>query len=1049
MALANATSKIRLFINEADYSDYLVEGSISDDSAYSTNIITSKGSVKLAGDTSILDYNKTLFPIGSRVTIYSTLDNGNLAKLSRGHLFVLNSSIDVNERSTTLEVGCSLAYLSEREGVFADRIEDLVTRFVSYNVKRSFIVEDYNLSTLQTLLEIDGRVIFQDRWGNIQALNQFGTDGLGSNIAASKLTSFDKETAINVESIGGAIEDIPSAIKVETNVEVPSEKEEEEEDPTPPPFITSETTRLIKRPDVESTSNDFNPENDPNSGDATTEVVAGCGTISDPNSGELSAYAYTIKTEVRATEREVQEKVTNGRYVSYDATGNQVDWEYDFEYCSAMTYAGDLIRGVVDKYVETANGEIEKAKALLSKANQNFVLRDDYGSRSLTRINGVLNDASQQIVNAFEYYNCAAQQYYDSAKEISGWGAKNHARYASEWADQYLGVYGYSNLNQTYNTYGEGGELVEKVQYRYIHKAGTIEAKNALAGVSAFYRLSANLNEIRYKIIEGLDFSPFGDILGESFDQTIEGDDLRTAHDETVFRNPEFYLNLKLVSKTVTTYKYGSIYTTETETFTDYENPSNNYKRVNYSSSGSKNAVEEDRIEVEKDADGCTYVNDSASATENKELDYTQTISIANQLGTPTIPVSWLGTPRATVKTVQLPLDFAPIRTKVCSGVRTVPNLAATLGRYQRILQRYAVNLSKKIVADNFGFRITERGNRAEVFEYYPFYPIALNLTSLQKGYKLRAASSNWVFDSNNVLCSFDCFNVGQIEAIAAAVEVSPYIYSSFIKVEGTATLGSSYFNVPETGTSISISVLPSGGTLAVSGTPVSAGDTISVADITAGNVAFTPSSSGTVEVNTLFEVFDSSGNSISSIENVYPPYQVTYPGTVFADAGEFTLNITNGGYDGDGGDFDLGIRPGGNTHLNAGDFDTGATVVNLEPAAPSGASQTNGDTDPEVDLGVQVLDGDDNTISTDTLPTPTGDVEPQFEVIIEFALTPSVFLNLSAELVPQLGWDYNYIKVPLGTDIDMGTIVDPNTYAMDFGTILSPNTPTLASSVV
>ena len=63
MTLANTTSKIRLFINEEDYSDYLVEGSISDDSAYSTNIITSKGSLKLAGDTSILDYNKTLFPM--------------------------------------------------------------------------------------------------------------------------------------------------------------------------------------------------------------------------------------------------------------------------------------------------------------------------------------------------------------------------------------------------------------------------------------------------------------------------------------------------------------------------------------------------------------------------------------------------------------------------------------------------------------------------------------------------------------------------------------------------------------------------------------------------------------------------------------------------------------------------------------------------------------------------------------------------------------------------------------------------------------------------
>ena len=1059
MALANATSKIRLFINEEDYSDYLVEGSISDDSAYSTNIITSKGSVKLAGDTSILDYNKTLFPIGSRVTIYSTLDNGNLAKLPRGHLYVLNSSIDVNERSTTLELGCSLAYLSEREGVFTDEVEDLIRTFISSSTLGAFVIEDYNLSTLQTLLEIDGRVIFQDRWGNIQYVDQFGSDGLGSNIADAKLTSFDKTSAISIESIGGAIEDIPSAIRVETNVETPTSKNDDnEDDPTPPPYITSETTRLIKRPDIESTSNNFDPINDPNSGDAATEVVAGCGTISDPVANEVSAYAYTIKTEVRATEEEVQEKVTNGRYVSYGATGNQVDWEYDFEYCSAMTYAGDLIRGVVDKYVETANAEIEKAKALLSKANQNFALRDDFLSRPRS-VNVVKNEygtivsitytaETQQNLNAAEYYNCAAQQYYDSADEISGWGAKNHAAYASRWADQYLGVYGYSNLNQTFNTYGEGGELVEKVQYKYIHTAGTVDAQNALAGVAPSYRLSANLNEIRYKIIEGLDFSAFGDILNQSFDQTIRGNDLLTAHNELTFRNPTIYLNLKLVSKNVTTYKYGSVYTTETETYTDYENPSNNYKRTSYSSSGSKNAIEEDRIETQRDGNGCIFVNEDASDTESKELAVDVQVTTTSPLGTPVIPVSWLGSPRATVKTVQMPLDFAPIRTKVCGGVKTIPDLAGTMYLYETIVQRYANNLAKKILADNFGYRITERGNRAELFEYYPFYPIALNLTSLLKGYKLRAASSNWVFDSNNVLCSFDCFNVGNIETLVAD-EVEPDTYVAFSKTESTTTLNNTYFNLPETGDSIVVKVVPTGGTLAVSGTPISANDTITAADITANNVTFTPSGSGTTTITTFFEVLDSSSNKITSASGIYPPLQVTYVESPYADGGEFTNNTTNGGYDSDAGDFDTGLRPGGNTSLNAGNFDTGATVVALEPAAPSGASVTNGDTDAELELGVSVLDAADTIISSDTLATPKGNISPQYEAIIEFALIPSVFLNVSAELVPQLGWDYNYIRVPLGTDIDLGTIVDPNTYAMNFGTILSPNTPTLASSVV
>ena len=110
--MINASSKIRLYINGKEYTDFLIEGSLSDDSAYSSNIITTKGTIILGGDTSILDFKKTKFPIGSVVTVYATLRNNKLSKLPRGHLYVLNSSVNVNERLTTLEVGCSLAFLA-------------------------------------------------------------------------------------------------------------------------------------------------------------------------------------------------------------------------------------------------------------------------------------------------------------------------------------------------------------------------------------------------------------------------------------------------------------------------------------------------------------------------------------------------------------------------------------------------------------------------------------------------------------------------------------------------------------------------------------------------------------------------------------------------------------------------------------------------------------------------------------------------------------------------------------------------------------------------
>lgn len=1058
MGLVNASGKTKVYINEIDYSNYLIEGSVSDDSAYSTNIITSKGSIILGGDTTILDFNKTKFPVGSRVTIYTTLDNGKLAKLPRGHLYVLSSQIDVNSRFLTLELGCSLAYLSSREENFTDDVVTLYS-FISSNIKDSFVIEDYNLSTLQTLLEIEGKVIFQDRWGYIQGVDQFGADGLGANVSNAKLTSFDKTSAIAIESLGGSIEDIPSAIVVEADAEVPSSAEDDDvDDPTPPPFVSSTTTRLISYPDVVKTPSEFTVTNDTTSGEAALQTVAGCGSIADPNAKEASKYAWTAKGGATVIDRETEETVTNCRYVRYDGPGRQVDWEYDFEYCSALTYASGLLRTAVDKYAEIVNKEVEKSNAFLSKANQSMTLRDDYRSRpySVTRtfsggelVSEVWNEGSQFNIDAAEYYGCAADQYYRVGVDVLD-KAEFFVRNAEQFIDGYSYKYGISNMNQTFNTYGPGGELTQKVTFKYIHTAATKKFEEAAQALTAYTSTSGDPFGIRFQAPQYLSDALFEQSSGKTLAQALLGNVLQTDHRDDYFSNPTRYFNLKLASKLTTTYTYGSVYTTETEVFEDYEEPSNNYTRSNYSSSGSRNGLEQDRISIERDGNGCIYLNDGAASTETKELVRTQNISITDSGLSSTIPVSWLGSPSRTEKTVQMPLSFAPIRAKDCDGVITRPDVSNTLNRYEAIMCRYATNLVKKILGDNFGYRITEAGNRAEVFDYYPFYPIALNLTSLQKGFKLRAASSNWVFNSDNVICSFDCYNVGSIENIPAAEEVSPFVYLAFRKTEVTVTLDNTFFLLPETADAIVIKALPSGGTLALSGTPVSVDDEIDITDITGNNVTFTPTSPGTTtEIVVSYEVLDSAGDNIRSDVGIYPPIQTPYADVPFADGGDFTANTTNGGFDSDGGNFDTGTRPGGGMPLNAGDFDTGTTVVHLEPAAPTGASTANNDTDPETELGINVLDADDASISSDRLATPRGNLDATFEVIVDFGFTPRTYLRMDFELLPNRGWNYGAVAVSTGTEIDLGTVVDPNEYAMDFGTVASPNEPTLASSVV
>ena len=1041
MTMINTTSKIRLYINNAEYTDYLIEGSLSDDSAYTTNIITTKGTIVLGGDTSIIDFNKTLFPIGSTVTVYATLSNGELSKLPRGHLFVLNSTIDINERLTTLEVGCSLAFLSSRESSYEDQIKTLIEDSLDSSFKESFLIEEYNLSTLDNLLKTAGKCIFQDKHGYVQDIDQFGDDGLGSNLSEAKLVSFDKYSAINIESLGGAIEELPSDVFVEVDIDVPGDADGDgDEEGIPEPFVTSVTTRSVEYTDIES--QEFKIVNDPSNSDATTEAVPNCGTIEEPGDPSTPEFAYTVEGNVTGVQRTKNENVTAGSYSSYEGPGNQVDWEYSFEYCSALTYASNIISTVVDKYIEIANAEAARANGLLSKVNQYWATAADINSRPTDE---KTEEEIERQQKQYEYYTCMGQQLYDAADDIVGYPGRNFAangmdQKAAEFVDEYRGIYGVSNVNSTYYTYGEGDILIEKVELSYIHRGNSKSAQETTANLQASYRWNANLTGYRYQIVNDINFAGYS---AGSFLATISGSSKPTEHDPVAFGNPVTYFNQILKSKTTTTYSYGSQYTTETIYFEDYEEPSNNYTQINYSSSDSANAEESDRIEIARDVNGCIYSNE-----ENAEdpVTISSTATITETSGT--VSAGWLGVPIATTKEISIPATFAPIAEKDCDGVVTSPNVTATLANYESIVENFATNEAKRIAGDNYGYRITEAGIRSEIFGYYPFYPMSLILNSLDKEFKLRAASSSCVFDSSNVLCSFDCFLVAEVAAIEGETELSPSDFTNTLvaNISSTTILDAAFFNLPENAASITITALSSGVTFENSGTTLAVGDQVTVADITANNITAT-TDGATTDIFVSYTVTKTDGDTFSSLNDLYPTDTVIYVSSPFADGGEFTDNTTNGGSNADGGEFTTNTN-GSGVSLNAGDFDTGAEVLQPEPLAPSSATTANNSVDPESVFGVELVDGSGTTVSSDTLSAPHGNVTPTLLLTLDFSVHVNIKLTLDTVVQPQTGWDYGYIVVNLGTDIDMGTVAAPNTYNADFGTVATANEPTLASGV-
>ena len=1050
MSMINLSTEVKLYINNEDYTKYLIEGSLSDDSAYSSNIITTKGTIVLGGDTSILDFKKTLFPIGSTVTVYVKRSNNKLYKLPRGHVYVLNSSINVNERKTTLEVGCSLAFLVSRESSFEDKIESLINSTFDSDFKSSFVIEDYNLSTLDSLLKTDGKCIFQDKHGYVQTIDQFGNDGYGANFTGAKLTSYDKHTAINIEALQGSIEDLPSSVFIEESFEIPGETDE---DIKPDPFITSVLERTIDYIDA-IVDYSWRITND-NTGEATTEAIPGCGTYYAPAEPEPPKYAYTVTGSARTIQKEKTETVTSGSFSRYEGPGNQVDWEYDFEHCSALTYAKDILATVVNKYMQIAEEEANKANGLLSKANQYYDKSDQEFNREIDATWPSGNDKSQAQIayeqekkdNLVEYYMCLATQMYEAAEDILGLqnirvaGATAMAIKASEFVDNYTKIYGYSRITSTYYEYGEGDVLVKKVELNYVHAASTNNARESANSLEAFYYPNANLSGYRYQIAGGVDFASF---RPGTFDATVEGSNLRTEHNDSQFSNPEFYFNQVLISRTTTTYEYGTNYTTEKVLFEDLEDPSNSSFKTSYSSSDSANADETDRIELQKDINGCTILN--GIDTEEEVLQASAVVSTGGQ----TVGAGWLGRPSPTTKTVTIPAQFAPIVNKDCDGSLVSVNPTATLAKYQEILDKYVRNEALRVAGDNFGYRITESATRAEALDYYPFYPITLALQSLGKQYKLRAASSNFVFDSSNVLCSFDCFNVGEIRKIDGSTESSPYDFtdSDNIGTSTTVVLDAAFFNLPSTADFITITALSSGATFAVSGSPLSVGDTVTVADINAGNVTAT-TNGATTDIFVSYRVTKTNGDEFGDPDDLFPDDGVQQPvENPFADAGDFDAGTTNGGNPADAGEFTTNTN-GSGTHLNAGDFDTGKEVRPSEPLPGDGASGGNNTVDPEDDMGVDFEDGDENAIDGGQISQPDGDVDPILDNIFEFKVNLRVNFKLDTVISPQAGFDYGYVAVPRGSSIDMGSVVAPNTFAMDFGTVASPNEPTFSSGVV
>ena len=1015
MSFVNTSTAVYVYINGQDVSEYLIEGSLSDDSVYTNSIITTTGSMSLGVTPSVLDFNRTIYPIGSKVEIWVKLDTGKVALHPKGTLYVINSTVSPENQTLNLDIGCSLAFISDKEESYAAAVQGLFALLsnVSY-----FVIEQYDLSTLSTLLEVENAIIYQDPYGNIQKVPAFGSDGMGGNLAGPKLSSFDKYTAISIESISEtAIENNVSAIIVTSSVEVPAAKNEEEEEeenpgPNPPPFITSETDRTIDMPYFKagyvSASQEAAFIAEANEELLiTSESNPDCGTLKEPTpqpsaiGARWKAYGGAQIITLRAPER-----VTNGGYKTYNGPGRQVDYEDSWEACSAATWASGAINNSMNDYLNLINGYLSEANALLSKANQYIDKRNEAGKLPATTAN----------LAKYTYYNCNAATFYNAARE--------NVRLAAYWTSvgTWLGEdaeakYALSNLTQTFYTYSSSGTLVRKIVKNYQQGA-------AWEGARAY-------------TLHIFDDSVTSEPTGLVEEGDIPDGKVYDPENQNSYR-------MRLSSLSVTKYSYSSLFNTEEEEFTDFMNPKNGFKRKNYSSSNSSNPEAPDRI-VNQTAPGENEEELCKEDTESKDLEVKVRLFGSQAIGSS----AWFGVGKPYEKTVSFPATFKPVLPVYNSTNQTCTpvDVSGRIATYESILRRYAINLIKKITGDNRGFRITEK-LRAEVFEYYPFYPVSISVESIGRAFKARVSASNWVFDSQSAICSFDCLVVADIPQ---PVFVDPSLKAVYIKTDSTKVLTPTDLSISQTASTVQITSLPTSGSLTLSGVPVTAGQQIPVTSISNGLLSFVPSGGQTAAIDLTYKAIDASGNQLSSIINTYPAVTTGLVTTLSnkADGGDFTLNVSTNGFDLNAGDFSVAGIGAGPSAMNAGDFDTGGTITLPSPTLPAGVPAGNGSVNPETSYGVIVKNANNNTINSSTLATSTGETDSIFDVVVDFSVKNEVILELAYLFVPNAGWDYGNFAVQFGTGLSLGTIPDPNQYTLDFGTFAVPVEPALQSSVV
>jgi len=370
--LVNKTRGVRLYINNVDYSDNLIQINLSDESVTGAGILPTSGSIilgQIPGGTDIEDYDKNFFLRGRLVTIDVKRTNGTYIRHPRGYLYIVDCSYSPEDRLLTLDVGCKLHLAS-----LSDNVTDLIDE-TDFDIPEDL----QNYASLDSAIQAEGRILWQDKQGNIQKDNFYDGDGLGTNRAAGEWVSILGETSITTEPLGqGNL--IPDQIELTYERQLTSEEIADKTDQTETYsnyfLVYPSTVWTRKRPEngLNGVNGSCGTSNRPN---GRNSDICGDSPIEPPGPGgkETCSCGYTSEPTKALSSVESVEISTS----YYNGPGGQLSAAENRKYGPAVElnsqYYADLYAFCVWGYGSTCNPSGDCPLTGLGQVLQNYGTR--------------------------------------------------------------------------------------------------------------------------------------------------------------------------------------------------------------------------------------------------------------------------------------------------------------------------------------------------------------------------------------------------------------------------------------------------------------------------------------------------------------------------------------------------------------------------------------------------------------------------------------------------------------------------------------------------